>query len=79
MPEIYRLNSATVGVHEKNGKQIPVMAPEGAIVIVDETLDGARLIDCNCAGLKIKLYTVDIRERGTRVESSAKVSAGGFS
>jgi hypothetical protein len=67
--ERHKLHSPTLGIMTTpEGKRIPVTVPKNAIVTVKAgPLDGTRLIDVEWDGELIMMFTVDLRERGERI------------
>ena len=67
---VYRMNLPTLGIHSVEGKRVSMLVSAGAIItIVNGPLDGTRLVDVKWDDLSLMMFTVDIRERGTPLES----------
>jgi hypothetical protein len=67
---VYRMNLPTLGIHSVEGKRVSMLVSTGAIItIVNGPLDGTRLVDVKWDDLSLMMFTVDIRERGTPLES----------
>ena len=65
----YRIQIATLAIINHDGQNHPTTVPSGAIVkVVDGPLDGNRLVDVNWEGKTVMMFTVDLRERGVRLE-----------
>jgi hypothetical protein len=67
--ERYRLHAPTLAIlTTSEGKRIPVTVPKNAVVTVKAgPLDGTRLIDVEWDGETLMMFTVDLRERGARI------------
>jgi hypothetical protein len=69
--EVYRLNSATFGIHSKDGKRTSITVPQGALItVIGGPLDGTRLVDCLWVDMELLMFTMDLRERGTKISTS---------
>jgi hypothetical protein len=66
--ETYRIKTALLGIHSVDGMRIPIMIPVGASVLLElGPLDGTRMVDITWEGKTVTIFTVDLRERGTRL------------
>jgi hypothetical protein len=71
--EYYKLNTPTLAIMSlPNGKRIPVTVPKGAVVqVVNGPLDGTRLVDVEWDGDAVRMFTIELRERGTLIAQAA--------
>jgi len=67
----YRLTTPTLAIMSLDGQNLPVTVPMGSIVQVkDGPLDGDRLIDVVWDGRTVSMFTIDLRDRGERVDGT---------
>ena len=67
----YRMKTATLAIMVHDGQNISVTVPLGSeIEIVGGPLDGERLVDVQWEGRTVMMFTIDIRERGERLEAA---------
>ena len=68
--ERYRLHATTLAIMTiAEAKRIPVTVPKNAGVTVKAgPLDGTRLVDVEWDGETVMMFTVDLRERGSRID-----------
>jgi len=68
--ERYRLHSPTLAIMTTaEGKRIRLTVPKNAVVTVKAgPLDGTRLIDVEWDGELVMMFTLDLRERGARID-----------
>jgi hypothetical protein len=64
MKRVYRLTTPTLGLETKNGTAVPIVVPEGALIILQGSLPEAGLIECLWEGKAVSLFSIDIKERG---------------
>ena len=65
----YRLKAPTLAITRQNDLHSPVMVPMGGIVhVTADALDENRLVDVEWKGKALKMFTLDIYERGELVE-----------
>jgi len=79
--DYFRLNSATIGIERKDGKDIAITLPAGAEIATAESLDTdpeshSKLIEARLGEKTIRVFLLDLLERGQRV-SSLRGFAGG--
>jgi hypothetical protein len=68
--ERYKLHTPALAIMTTpEGQRIPVTIPRNATVAVKGgPLDGTRLIDVEWEGHLVMMFTVDLRERGARID-----------
>jgi hypothetical protein len=74
----FKLGKPTLALDIVNGKRVVVTVPTGAIVEVvsGPTDEDGRLIDVIWDGRAVRMFALDVRERGTEIRArSAKASA----
>jgi hypothetical protein len=65
----YRLKVPTLAIMRQNDLPITVMVPLGGIVhVTADALDENRLVDVEWKGKTLKMFTLDIYQRGELVE-----------
>lgn len=67
--EMYRLVQATMGVLRNEGRQTCQILPEGSIVQVEDGLDNNKVINVECAGRRLWMFSCDLAKRGTPIHS----------
>jgi hypothetical protein len=71
----FRLNNSVLGIYiDDTLHKIAVALPKGATVLVVETdLNGNRLVDVIWEGKTVMMFTIDLRNRCTLVESEPNI------
>jgi hypothetical protein len=71
----FRLNNSILGIYTDDTlHKIPIALPKGATVLVVETdLNGNRLVDVIWEGKTVMMFTIDLRNRCTLVESELNI------
>lgn len=65
----YRLKAPTLAIMCQNDLHMPVIVPLGGIVhVTADALDENRLVDVEWKGKALKMFTLDIYERGELIE-----------
>ena len=65
----YRLKTPTLAIMAHDGQRIPITIPQGSTIeVIDGPLDGSRLLDVKWEGKTVMMFTMDIRERGERLD-----------
>lgn len=65
----FRIQTPTLAIQSQDGHTISVMIPQGAIVeVVDGLLAGSRLVDVTWEDKSVMMFTIDLRERGARID-----------
>ena len=68
--QTYQITLPTLGLHIENGHRVCFVVPVGSMVTSDCPLDGTRLVDVSCNGLVAMMFTLDVRTRGTLVNTA---------
>ena len=70
MNETYRLKAATLAIRKK-GKSGPIVIPSGATLTASTPVTEKRegIVACVWGGIDVLILTIDLRERGARVDS----------
>lgn len=70
--QTYRLKNSTLAILDQDGRKIPMKIPTGSTVeIVEQDLNGNRLVDVNWEGKKVMMFTTDLRERAEAIHGTA--------
>ena len=65
----FRMQTPTLAILSQDGHRIPVTIPQGATVeVIEGPLDGNRLVDVAWEGKTVMMFTIDLRERGARID-----------
>jgi hypothetical protein len=65
----FRIQTPTLAILSQDGHRIPITIPQGATIeVIDGPLDGNRLVDVNWEGKTLMMFTIDLRERGARID-----------
>jgi hypothetical protein len=65
----YRITSPTIALIKEEGRHVAHTIQAGEVVkIVDETLDGDRLVDVVWGGRVVMMFAQDLRSRSTSVD-----------
>ncbi len=68
----FRFHTPTLAILAQDGHKIRIMIPQGAMVEVEAgPLDGTRLVDVRWEGKIVMMFTIDLRERGARIDDDA--------
>lgn len=70
--EHYKLHTPTLAIMTTpEGQRLPLTVPKNAIVTVKAgPLDGTRLVDVEWEGQLVMMFTIDLRERGSKIDSA---------
>ena len=67
--QTYRLKTCTLAILDQDGQKIPMRIPTGSTVeIIEQDINGNRLVDVKWEGKKVTMFTIDLRERGEAVK-----------
>ncbi len=65
----FRIQTPTLGILNNDGDKLPVTIPQGAIVeVIEGPLDGTRIVDVTWEDKTVMMFTIDLRERGARID-----------
>ncbi len=64
----YRLKTPTLALLQDDGRQVARTVPAGAIVVVDGTLDGDKLVEVQWDGQKLMMFVQDLQSRADLTE-----------
>ena len=68
---IYRVNSPLVAsVSAQDGRGGLVAIPSGSVIVAPLELDPLGLVDVECEGKTLSVFSRDIRERAERIDSA---------
>ena len=71
--ERYRIVATTFAFRSIDGRRITVQVPIDALVtLIDGPVDGNRLVDVKWEGKKVRMFTIDLRERGEAVNGTGQ-------
>jgi hypothetical protein len=76
----FRLNTATMAVHQRSGEPhgSAVMIPAGSEIVSQERVDfrpgfdRSRLVEVRWAGRTVSMFLLDLMERGERVDRASR-------
>lgn len=65
----FRITSPTIALIHEDGRHVAHIVPTGAIITIEDgtTFDGNKLMNVVWAGLKVMMFTQDLRERTKQV------------
>jgi len=59
----YRVIEPTIAMFDEGGRYVAHPVPAGAIILVDDSVDGDRLTDVTWDGQRVLIFTRDLRTR----------------
>jgi hypothetical protein len=72
----YRMRVPTVAVSIHDGQKVMVTIPEGGeIEVVGGPLDSDGFLDVSWEGKSVRMFGIDIRERGERLDAGRSLTA----
>jgi hypothetical protein len=72
----YRMRIPTVAVSIDDGQKVMVTIPEGGeIEVVGGPLDSDGFLDVSWEGKSVRMFGIDIRERGERLDAGRSLTA----
>jgi hypothetical protein len=70
MPASYfRLGRDTLAIANRDGKNVAVTVPRGACIRLGHVAEDSRLVDVEWEGQIVKMFVVDVYERGELVKA----------
>ena len=68
-PRYFRLDRDTLAIANRDGKNVAVTVPCGAFIRIGDLPVGTRLVDVEWEGQIVKMFVVDVHERGELVKA----------